>query len=124
MRIYQNNTIESIFRLLTLYKTEIKKYDKMFDNDDYQLRYVVNKWILNDKVDIKVLLMVQKRSFWNKIVEDPYKVKKTLENYCKYFSLSETSLVRPYSFHCKKSKENSAIFHKLDIKKRVSFEYY
>jgi len=53
-------------RLFTIFETELKKYNKLFEKEDYTITYVIGKSILAQDYDIGVTLIINRNPLWTR----------------------------------------------------------
>lgn len=122
MKPYKRKSPEAYVRLLTLFERELKKYHPVFDGNSYQLNYVISRKKFTNDSEIKVVYSIFKTTIFRGLLKESQNLKRLLENYCRYFSVSEILIVRPYNRKREKSSEDE-ISH-TPIEERLSFEMY
>jgi hypothetical protein len=123
MKLYKRKNQESYIKLLVLFENELKRYHKIFDNENYTLNYIVSRDQCSDSVELKVTLSISKKPLWILFIYDPNILKSILESYCNYFSVKEVTIVRPFNFGGS-NKTSSDINTAPPIEERVSFEFF
>ena len=98
MKLYKRKNQESYIKLLVLFENELKRYHKIFDNENYTLNYLVSRNQCSDSVEIKITMSISKKPLWILFIYDPNILKSILESYCNYFSVKEVTIVRPFNF--------------------------
>ena len=53
-------------RLFTIFETELKKYNNLFEKEDYTITYVIGKSILAQDYDIGVTLIINRNPLWTR----------------------------------------------------------
>jgi len=122
MKPYKQKSPEAYIRLLNLFERELKKYHTIFDNDSYQINYVLSRKKYTNDCEIKVVFSIQRTSIFRKLIKESQNLKRLLETYCRYFSVSDILIVRPYTQKRGKLNGNEIITN--PIEERLSFEMY
>jgi hypothetical protein len=122
MKPHKQKSPEAYIRLLNLFERELKKYHTIFDNDSYQINYVLSRKKYTNDCEIKVVFSIQRTSIFRKLIKESQNLKRLLETYCRYFSVSDILIVRPYTQ--KRGKLNGDEIITTPIEERLSFEMY
>ena len=85
MKLYKRKNQESYIKLLVLFETELKMYNKIFDNKNYSLKYIVSRNQFSNSAEIRITMSIIKKPLWILFVYDPYNLKSILESYCNYY---------------------------------------
>ena len=123
MKLYKRKNQESYIKLLVLFETELKMYNKIFDNKNYSLKYIVSRNQFSNSAEIRIIMSIIKKPLWILFVYDPYNLKSILESYCNYFSVKDITIVRPLNFEGS-NKISTIIIPTPPIEERVSFEFF
>ena len=123
MRLYKRKSQKSYVRLFSLFERDLKKYHKVFDNHNYSLHYIVSNHQFSNDADIKVIMHIIGRPLWLYFIHEPFKIKRLLELYSRYFSVKDVSIVRPYKYD-RITKFPVANIEIPKIEDRVSFEFF
>jgi len=70
---------QKYIRLLTIFETELKKYNKVFEKEDYTITYVIGKTILSKDYDIGVTLSIIKNPLFNRFFDEPRTLKQIFQ---------------------------------------------
>ena len=87
---------QKYIRLFTIFETELKKYNKVFEKEDYTITYVIGKSILAQDYDIGVTLIINRNPLWTRYFDEPRNLKQLFQLYCNYFSIRDIKIVRPF----------------------------
>jgi len=123
MKLYKRKDQESYIKLLLLFEMELKKYNKIFDNENYSLSYIVSRDEFSSSAEIRVTMSITKKPLWIIFIYDPRILKRILESYCNYFTVKDVTLVRPFNFGGS-NKISTATNPNLPIEERVLFEFF
>ena len=108
-------------RIFTIFETELKKYNKVFEKEDYTITYVIGKSILAQDYDIGVTLTINRNPLWSRYFDEPRNLKYLFQLYCNYFSIKDIKIVRPY----KRVYRDAVTLQKvLPLEDRISFEFF
>jgi hypothetical protein len=97
--------LESYVRVLKLFEYELKKYYQVFDNDDYKIEYIVRRDRYSNEIEFILVISILKVRLWREITRENAGVRKSLENYIRYFSITNYSVVRPLKLKSSRIKE-------------------
>lgn len=122
MRLLKRKNQESYVRLLSLFERELKRYHKVFDNEYYSLHYVLSREQFTNDVEIRVTMNVIKKPLWLILIDEPYNLKNLLEQYSRYFSVKDVTIVRPFLLSHARKSQNEIVLPK--IEERISFEFF
>ena len=122
MRLLKRKNHESYVRLLSLFERELKRYHKVFDNDYYSLNYILSREQFTNDVEIRVTMNVIKKPLWLILIDEPYNLKNLLEQYSRYFSVKDVTIVRPFLLSHARKSQNEIVLPK--IEERISFEFF
>jgi hypothetical protein len=124
MKPNHRKRLESYIRLLRLFEIELKSYHQVFDNEFYKIYYIIKRERYSNDVQVKIVLTVIKQSLWMFLKDETESLKRILENYCRYFSVSDITIVRPLLFQTDGKRSKSLHNHIPPIEERVSFDLY
>lgn len=124
MKPYTRKSLESYIRILSFFERELKQYDESYNNDFYQINYIVSREQFSNDADIKIILTILKKPFWNNLFNEPFNLKKTLRNYAAYFSITDVTIVRPLSLTIRSNKVKQLLVEIPKLEDRVSFEFF
>ena len=122
MRLLKRKNHESYVRLLSLFERELKRYHKVFDNEYYLLHYVLSREQFTNDVEIRVTMNIIKKPLWLILIDEPYNLKNLLEQYSRYFSVKDVTIVRPFLLSHTRKSQNEIVLPK--IEERISFEFF
>ena len=122
MKPLKRKNQESYVRLLSLFERELKRYHKVFDNEYYSLHYVLRRKQYTNDIEIRVTMNIIKKPLWLILIEEPYNLKNLLEQYSRYFSVKDVTIVRPFLLSHARKSQNEIVLPK--IEERISFEFF
>ena len=112
---------QKYIRLFTIFESELKKYNKVFEKEDYTITYVIGKTILSKDYDIGVTLSIMKNPLWSRFFDEPRNLKQLFQLYCNYFSIKDIKIVRPF----KRVYRDAVTIQKvLSLEDRIYFEFF
>ncbi len=112
---------ERYIKLFSIFETELIKYNKVFEKEDYVLSYVIGKTILSKDYDIGVTLSIMKNPLWTRYFNEPRNLKQLFQSYCNYFSIKDIKIVRPF----KRVYRDATVSNlKLPLEDRIYFEFF
>lgn len=79
------------FRIFSIFESELKNYNKIFEKEDYTLTYVIRKTILSKDYDVEVTLSIMKIPLYTRHFDETRNLKKLFQSYCNYFSINAIS---------------------------------
>jgi hypothetical protein len=112
---------EKYIRLFSIFESELVKYNKVFEKEDYVLTYVIGKTLLSKDYDIGVTLSIMKNPLWTRHFDEPRNLKQLFQSYCNYFSINDIKIVRPLK---RVYREASDPIQKIPLEERISFEFF
>jgi hypothetical protein len=115
--------LKSYIRLLKLFEQDLKKYHQLFENDDYKIEYIVRRDRYSNEIEFILVVSIFKVRLWREITRENNTVRKSLENYCRYFSITKYSVVRPLKLKSSRHKELPTT-NIPPIEERVGFDLY
>lgn len=124
MHPLQRKSLASYIRLLRLFETHLKDYHSVFDNDYYKIQYIIQRERYSNDAYIKVIFTILRNPFWKLLVGENENVKVLLENYSRYFSVTDITIVRPLSLKHGKREKKSVFFQIQPIEERVTFDLF
>lgn len=112
---------EKYIRLFSIFETELVKYNKVFEKEDYVITYIIGEALLSKKYDIGVTLSIMKNPLWTRYFDEPRNLKQLFQSYCNYFSIKEIKIVRPLK---RVYREVSESIQKIPLEERIFFEFF
>jgi hypothetical protein len=122
MRHMQRRRLESYIKLLRLFESHLKVYHKLFNNDFYTVNYIIQRERYTNEVNVKLIFTILRAPFWKLVIGEQENIRNILENYCRYFSVTDITIVRALILQNKDEAKKSSIFQKLPLEDRVSFD--
>jgi hypothetical protein len=123
MRPNHKKKLHSYIRLLNLFELELKKYHSLFDNNNYQIDYVIKRERYSSDVEIRLTLTILKLKMWRNFAKEPFVLKRILGDYCNYISVSDFTIVRNLQLNIEKNSVKNKISI-LPLEKRVGFDLF
>jgi hypothetical protein len=124
MKPFQRKRMGGYIRLLRLFETHLKEYHKVFNNDYYKLNYIIQREIHTNDAQLKITLTILAKPFWGHLSNESENLKQILENYCRYFCVSDITIVRPFFLSNESKKKSPILFQPQSIEERVSFDLF
>ena len=112
---------QKYIRLFTIFETELKKYNKVFEKEDYTITYVIGKTILSKDYDIGVTLTINRNPLWTRYFDEPRNLKQLFQLYCNYFSIKDIKIVRPFKRVYRDAVSAQKV---LSLEDRIYFEFF
>ena len=112
---------EKYIRLFSIFESELVKYNKVFEKEDYVLTYVIGKTLLSKDYDIGVTLSIMKNPLWTRYFDEPRNLKQLFQSYCNYFSIKDIKIVRPLK---RVYRQASEPIQKIPLEERIFFEFF
>jgi hypothetical protein len=124
MKPSKRKSLEGYIRLFSLFEKHLKEYHKVFDNDFYKITYIVQRERYSNDARIKVILTILRQPLWVLLISESQNLKSLLENYSRYFSVTDITIVRPFNLKPSKKLIKKPLFQPQTIEERVSFELF
>lgn len=83
-------------RVLELFEKTLKSYHSIFDNEYYQLQYVISFEENSDTYNIRLYFIILKNKIRKIIHEEKIDLKELLSSCCDYFSIGDHHIILPY----------------------------
>ncbi len=106
---------KNILRFLTIFETRLKNYDEYFNNDYYQLSYIVHRCFFTDSFTVDVTMTIWNKNFFFDRVETTHRILSSLKSYCAIFSIQQIRIVRQLKKPTK---------HLLNLEERTTYGVY
>jgi len=106
---------KNILRFLTIFETRLKNYDEYFNNDYYQLSYIVHRCFFTDSFTVDVTMTIWNKDFFFDRIETTHQILSSLKLYCAIFSIQQIRIVRQL-----KKPTN----HILNLEERTTYGIY
>ena len=84
----------NILRFLAIFETELKIYDKHFNNDYYQMSYVVHRCLFTDDFTVETTMTIWNKQYFFDRIETTYQFLSSLKSFCAVFSIQQVKIVR------------------------------
>ncbi len=88
------------------------------------IHYIVQRERYSNDAHIKLTFTILRAEFWKLLIGETENIKTILENYCRYFSVTDITIVRALSLKNKEKDKNSFLYQNLPIEERVSFDIF
>ena len=112
---------QKYIKLFTIFETELKKYNTVFEKEDYTITYVIGKSILAQDYDIGVTLTINRNPLWSRYFDEPRNLKHLFQLYCNYFSIRDIKIVRPFKRVYRDAVSTQKV---LSLEDRIYFEFF
>jgi hypothetical protein len=122
MKPFIRKKVTSYLRILALFERELKNYHPSFSKDDYYLNYILYRepFTFTNDIQIKVMMVLMRRPTWGEMKNDSENLKKNLEKFSRYFSVSDVSVVRQCrTFFSSSGKQDTNTHQTTNIEDRV-----
>lgn len=124
MRTLYRKSLGAYIRLLRLFEAHLKEYHKLFDNEYYKIHYIVQRERFTNDAHIKVIFTILRAPFWKLMIGEKDNIKIILENYCRYFSVTDITIVRALNLKNKDKDISSSLYQYQPIEERVTFDIF
>ena len=124
MRHMQRRRLESYIRLLRLFEIHLKEYHNLFNNDFYKIFYIIQRNRHTNNAEIKLIFTIIRFPFWKLLIGETDNIKTILENCCRYFSVTDITIVRTMSFQNRGINKSCLLKQMQPIDERVSFDLF
>ena len=105
----------NILRFLTIFETELKIYYEHFNNNYYQMSYVVHRCLFTGDFTVETTMTIWNKKYFFDRIETTYHFLSSLKSFCAVFSIQEVRIVRQL-----KKPTN----HILNLEERVGYGIY
>ena len=105
----------NILRFLTIFETQLKTYDEHFNNDYYQMSYVVHRCLFTNDFTVETTMTIWNKKYFFDRIETTYQFLSSLKSFCAVFSIQEVKIVRQW-----KKPTN----HSLNLEERIGYGIY
>jgi hypothetical protein len=105
----------NILRFLTIFETQLKTYDEHFNNDYYQMSYVVHRCLFTGDFTVETTMTIWNKKYFFDRIETTYQFLSSLKSFCAVFSIQEVRIVRQW-----KKPTN----HSLNLEERIGYGLY
>jgi hypothetical protein len=105
----------NILRFLTIFETQLKTYDEHFNNDYYQMSYIVHRCLFTNDFTVETTMTIWNKKYFFDRIETTYQFLSSLKSFCAVFSIQEVRIVRQL-----KKPTN----HLLNLEERIGYGIY
>ena len=105
----------NILRFLTIFETQLKTYDEHFNNDYYQMSYVVHRCLFTNDFTVETTMTIWNKKYFFDRIETTYQFLSSLKSFCAVFSIQDVRIVRQW-----KKPTN----HSLNLEERIGYGIY
>lgn len=84
----------NILRLLSCFERHLKDYDEFFNNDYFQMSYIVHRCYFGGDLNIEVTMNIWNKKYFFESIETTWQVLSSLKSYCSVFSMQQIKVVR------------------------------
>ena len=107
-----------------MFESELKNYDELFKDDNYILNYIVCRDYFGGEDEIRILFKTLPKPTEGILTGKGYNLKTLLQNYCKYFSIKEVTVLKSLRVEQEGKRYTSSSLVIPKIEDRVYFEYF
>jgi hypothetical protein len=105
----------NILRFLTIFETQLKTYDEHFNNDYYQMSYVVHRCLFTGDFTVETTMTIWNKKYFFDRIETTYQFLSSLKSFCAVFSIQEVRIVRQLK---------KPTYHSLNLEERIGYGLY
>jgi hypothetical protein len=81
-------------RLLSIFESQIKVYDEHFNNDYYQMSYIIHICPFTGNITVEATMTIWNRHYFFNNIETTFDFMSSLKSFCSYFSMQQVRIVR------------------------------
>jgi len=105
----------NILRFLTIFETQLKTYDEHFNNDYYQMSYVVHRCLFTGNFTVETTMTIWNKKYFFDRIETTYQFLSSLKSFCAIFSIQDVRIVRQFK---------KPTYHSLNLEERIGYGLY
>ncbi len=105
----------NILKLLSFFERHLKGYDEYFNNDYYQMSYIVHRCPFSGDYTIEVTMTVWNKKYFFDRIETTYQFLSSLKTFCTIFSMQQVKIVRQLK---------KPINHTVNLEERIGYGIY
>ena len=84
----------NILRLLSCFERHLKDYDEFFNNDNYQMSYIVHRCHFGGDLTIEVTMNIWNKKYFFDNIDSTFQFLSALKTFCTIFSMNQVKVVR------------------------------
>lgn len=84
----------SFTRFLSIFERQIKLYDEYFNNDYYQMNYIIHRCPFTGNFTIETTMTIWNNQYFFNSIETTFDFLSSLKSFCSYFSMQQVRIVR------------------------------
>ena len=104
-----------ILKLLSSFERHLKGYDEYFNNDYYQMSYIVHRCHFSGDYTIEVTMTIWNKKYFFDRIETTYQFLSSLKTFCAIFSMQQIKIVRQLK---------KPINHTVNLEERIGYGIY
>ncbi len=105
----------NILRFLTIFETQLKTYDEHFNNDYYQMSYVVHRCLFTGNFTVETTMTIWNKKYFFDRIETTYQFLSSLKSFCAIFSIQDVRIVRQFK---------KPTYQSLNLEERIGYGLY
>ena len=105
----------NILKLLSFFERHLKGYDEYFNNDYYQMSYIVHRCPFSGDYTIEVTMTIWNKKYFFDRIETTYQFLSSLKTFCAIFSMQQVKIVRQLK---------KPIKHTVNLEERIGYGIY
>lgn len=125
MKPFSKKCLSSYIKLINLFEKELKVYHNIFLSDYYYLNYTIQREQYTNDINIRIVMVMMRNPIWKDLQNEPDNLKMLLERFCRYFSVTDVSIVRHYlSFFSPRTRNLQNEYSVPKLEERINFEVF
>jgi hypothetical protein len=124
MSLTKKKRASHYLKLFRVFEAELKNYHPLFNNNDYNLEYVICLDYFGDDNEIRIIFKMLTSEPMNLLDGEKYNLKGILSNYCSIFSIDNITIVKSFKFGSGGVNSDSKNYVEPELENRVFFEYF
>ena len=106
---------ENLIRLLSCFERHLKGYDEHFNNDYYQMSYIVHRCLFTDDFTVETTMTIWNKKYFFDRIETTYQFLTSLKSFCAIFSMQQVKIVRQLK---------KPTYQSISIEERIGYGIY
>jgi hypothetical protein len=106
---------ENLIRLLSCFERHLKGYDEHFNNDYYQMNYVVHRCFFSGDFTVEVTMTIWNKKYFFDRIETTYQFLTSLKSFCAIFSMQQVKIIRQLK---------KPTYQSINIEERIGYGIY
>ena len=105
----------NILKLLSCFERHLKDYDEYFNNDYYQMSYIVHRCPFSGDFTVETTMTIWNKKYFFDRIETTYQFLSSLKSFCAIFSIQDVRIVRQFK---------KPTYHSLNLEERIGYGLY